>query len=58
MYAFSDMCNLDDNLLQKKRISIIDPLYSIDFLVNNIIDLEKKNTLLNRENNRLKNKYK
>ena len=58
IYAFSDMCNLDDNLLQKKRINIIDPLYSIDFLVNNIIELEKKNILLNRENNRLKNKYK
>lgn len=53
LYAFSDMFDINDNLLNKKKYSIINPLYSIDLLLNDIISLENENKSLIRQNNRL-----
>jgi endonuclease I len=40
IYCFSDMVTIDDQLLKKKRESIIDPLYHINYLMKQIQDLE------------------
>ncbi len=53
IYAFSDMYNVNDKLLQKKKINIIDPFYSIDKLLKDISDLENEKKALTRENKRL-----
>ena len=40
LYCFADMATIDNELLKKKRYSNIDPLYTIEFLLNNINELE------------------
>jgi endonuclease I len=41
LYCFSDMYNIDDTLLQKKRYSTISPMYLIEHLINEIKEFEK-----------------
>lgn len=53
LYTFSDMFDIDDTILNKKKHSFIDPLYSIDLLLNDINALEIENKALIRKNNRL-----
>lgn len=43
-YSFSDMTDITNELLSKKRYSTIDPFYTIDYLVNKIDVLEKSNS--------------
>jgi len=40
LYCFADMATIDNELLKKKRYSNIDPLYTIEYLLNNINELE------------------
>ncbi len=56
LYTFSDMISIDNNLLQKKKINVIDPLNSIDTLVKKIKKLEDHNMMLDNENKKLINK--
>lgn len=56
IYAFSDIYKADDEMLQKKKNAIINPLYSIDVLLNDIDVLENKNKQLLRKNTLLSNK--
>jgi endonuclease I len=39
-YCFADKCNIDQELLRKKRTSNVDSLYTIDYLLNEIKKLE------------------
>ena len=41
LYCFSDMYDINDTLLKKKRYSIISPLYSIEHLITEIKEFEK-----------------
>lgn len=41
VYAFSDKLTIDNELMNKKRHSYIDPFYTIEFLLNEINALEK-----------------
>ena len=41
VYAFSDKLTIDNELMNKKRHSYIDPFYTIEFLLNEISALEK-----------------
>ena len=43
LYCFSDLVNIDDELIDKKKTKEIDPLYSIDYLLNDIKKLENDN---------------
>jgi len=43
LYCFSDMVKIDDDLMNKKCTKEIDPLYSIDYLLNDIKKLENDN---------------
>lgn len=56
LYAFSDMYELTDDMLQKKKIALIDPMYSIDMLLKQINELEYDNKLLSIKNTRLNRK--
>ena len=47
------MYNVNDKILQKKKINIIDPFYSIDKLLKDISDFENEKKALMRENNRI-----
>ena len=53
IYAFSDMYNVNDKILQKKKINIIDPFYSIDKLLKDNSNLENEKKALTRKNNRI-----
>ena len=55
-YCFSDYLDLTDDILNKKKVSQIDPLYSIEYLINEIKDLEKDQTNSKRQLTCLKNK--
>lgn len=56
LFSFSDMTNIDDLLLQKKKISGIDPLYSTEMLIKKIKQLEDNKIVLEREYKKIKNK--
>lgn len=56
LYAFSDMYELTDEVLQKKKIALIDPMYSVEKLLKQIENLEYENKLLTTKNNRVNNK--
>ena len=43
LYCFSDLVKIDDDLINKKLTKEIDPLYSIDYLLNDIKKLENDN---------------
>ena len=58
LYAFSDMININDELLQKKKTTTIDPLFSIDYLIDKINILENDKLILERENKKLDKKNK
>lgn len=58
LYAFSDMININDELLQKKKTTTIDPLFSIDYLIDKINTLENDKLILERENKKLDKKNK
>lgn len=40
-YCFSDILEIEEDILDIKKQSIIDPLYSIDYLINEIKELER-----------------
>ena len=44
--SFTDRCTIDDELLRKKRFSVVDPFYSIDYLLNDIRKLEEEKNAL------------
>ena len=44
--SFTDRCTIDDELLRKKRLSVVDPFYSIDYLLNDIRILEEEKNAL------------
>ena len=46
LYSFTDRCTIDDELLRKKRLSVVDPFYSIDYLLNDIRILEEEKKAL------------
>lgn len=40
LYCFSDMTKIDKEILQKKRVNVIDPMYSIELLLSQIEELD------------------
>lgn len=58
IYAFSDMYDIDKDLLNNKKVSVIDPMYSIEILLKQINYLERENKLLSIQNKKMKNKIK
>ena len=44
--SFTDRCTIDDELLRKKRFSVVDPFYSIDYLLDDIRKLEEEKKAL------------
>ena len=56
LYAFSDMYELTDEVLQKKKIALIDPMYSVEKLLKQIENLEYENKLLTSKNTRVNRK--
>ena len=44
--SFTDRCTVDDELLRKKRLSVVDPFYAIDYLLNDIRILEEEKKAL------------
>ena len=43
LYAFSDLTNIDKDMIDKFKTTKIDPLYCVDFLLKDIDQLEKDN---------------
>ena len=43
LYCFSDLVKIDDDLIDKKKTKEIDPLYSINYLLDDIKKLENDN---------------
>ena len=58
IYAFSDMYDIDKDLLNNKKVSVIDPMYSSEILLKQINYLERENKLLSIQNKKMKNKIK
>lgn len=54
IYAFSDMFELSDEILEKKKVKILDPLYSINLLLDKNKKNEKEINLLQKRNDRIK----
>ena len=54
-YCFSDILEIEDDILDIKKQSIIDPLYSIDYLINEIKELEKDKKIKDIMINKLSN---
>ena len=52
------MYDIDKDLLNNKKVSVIDPMYSIEILLKQINYLERENKLLSIQNKKMKNKIK
>ena len=54
-YCFSDILEIEENILDIKKQSVIDPLYSINYLINEIKELERdkkiKDIIINKLSN-------
>ena len=54
-YCFSDKIEITDEIISKKRESFIDPLYTIDYLIDEIKVLEKQKSMNDKLINKLSN---